>query len=330
MIRLNNLLNYNIALKAILILLLSTSFGFTAELPKKHTSKRMRSFCKTVNKKFKKFYWNDIICNPKTWTWDKKFTTVNKNPLIYQVFGNKKAINNTTLFMCGIHGDEHPSVYQCIKLVVDILFSSPSSYKNSRVVIAPIINPDGFLRKRPTRQNGRGVDVNRNFPTKDFKKKALAQWKKKYRSTKRKYPGKHGGSEIETQFQMMLIDKFNPQKIVTVHSPYGWLDVDDPDSVITGDEPDGFEFKNFKTEAKKIASIMSKKSGNFRVMNFKIYPGSLGNYAAFERGIPTYTLELANSDPHRAKRYWRKMRQAYISAIKYILNKKDKVDIKQK
>jgi protein MpaA len=34
------------------------------------------------------------------------------------------------------------------------------------------------------------------------------------------------------------------------------------------------------------------------------FPGSLGNYAGQERGIPTLTLELPSADPKKAPDYW--------------------------
>lgn len=275
-------------------------------------------FCDKLNAKFKGYYWNRIICNPKTWEWDEQYTTPGGNPLIYRVFEGKSP-KSTTLVMCTIHGDELPSLYQCVHLVRDILFDNPKDYFESKVIIAPIINPDGFLLSKPTRQNGRGVDLNRNFPTKDFAKKALKEWKRRYSSTKRKYPGKKGGSEIETRFQMEMIARFKPDKIISIHSPLGWLDVDTPDKSFYGDEPDGFQFAEFSRKSKDIAMIMSKKSNNFKLISFRVYPGSLGNYAANERGIPTYTLELENSDPHRAHRFWLKMRNGIVAAIQYRL-----------
>ncbi|MGP8154830.1 MAG: M14 family zinc carboxypeptidase [Smithella sp.] len=35
------------------------------------------------------------------------------------------------------------------------------------IVIAPLLNSDGFLSTPSTRVNANGVDINRNFPTKD-------------------------------------------------------------------------------------------------------------------------------------------------------------------
>ena len=62
---------------------------------------------------------------------------------------------------------------------------------------------------------------------------------------------------------------------------------------------------------------MSRMSNNFKVKDFKVYPGSLGNYAAREKGIPTFTLELESSDPMKGFSYWQRMRKAFVTAIQY-------------
>lgn len=277
----------------------------------------MQKFCKRLNKDIKKYYWGKIICNPKTWYMEKEFVTPGGWPLVYRTFDTDKkdVAKSTTLITCGIHGDELPTVYLCVHLIRDILFDNKNDYLGQHIVVAPILNPDGFFRKRPTRQNGRGVDLNRNFPTKDFDKKALRDWKKKYKSTPRKYPGKTGGSEIETQFTIHLIEKYRPDKIIALHSPYGWLDFDSPSKNKSWDEPDGYDFRIFKRKTKKVAKTMSKKSDNYPLTSFRIYPGSLGNYAANERSIPVYTLELPTSGAEKAYNYWRRMRKGIVAAV---------------
>ncbi len=306
------------------IIVLGLVIGFAGEVSarvnykynkRKNTAVKTK-FCAKINQRIKEYYWGRIVCNPNTWTWEEKYITGKGNPLFYKII-DRKPVKTTTLVLCGVHGDELPSIYQCIHLVRDMLFDNPQDYKQARVVIAPLVNPDGFFANPTTRQNGRGVDVNRNFPTKDFAKKALRQWRNKYGSTKRKYPGKVGGSEIETQFQMMLISRYKPEKIISVHSPYGWLDIDTPNNIITGDEPDGYSFLSLFNRSRDVALVMSRKSDNYPLINFRFYPGSLGNYAANERNIPTYTLELPTSGAHKAHSYWGRMREAIVAAIQY-------------
>lgn len=313
-------------LQYFLIFLLSLSFSmnfFSLYAEEKATPAGMDKFCDRLNQEIKRYYWGRIVCNPNTWSTDSNFVTPSGWPLVYATFDtdDEKITKTTTLMMCGIHGDELPTVYLCIHMVRDILFDNPQNYKGQRVIVAPLINPDGFFKKNPTRENGRGVDINRNFPTKDFDKFAIADWKNKYRSTPRKYPGEKGGSEIETLFQIMLIEKFNPDKIISVHSPYGWLDFDSPANS-KWDEPDGYDFNFFKKESKTIAKKMSKESNNYPLTSFQIFPGSLGNYAATERGVPVYTLELPTSGAEKAHEYWERMRKGIAAAVAYQLQSK--------
>ena len=276
--------------------------------------------CQEVNSRFKKFKWDRIVCNPDTWGFEEKYTSSGGHPLFFREF-KPQTTESTTLVICGVHGNELSSVYLCINLAREIIYDNQVAFNRSHVIIAPIVNPDGFLDKPPTRHNGRGIDLNRNFPTKDFSDKALAEWRNRTSSDKGKYPGDKAGSEIETQFQMMLIERFKPDKIVSIHAPYGWLDVDMPNPTHIGEEPDGFDFKDMVSKAQEIAVMMSRESKNFKMKNFGVFPGSLGNYAAKERGIPVYTLELPSSDPSRGEKYWQQMRKAITVAIQYNLVK---------
>jgi protein MpaA len=69
-------------------------------------------------------------------------------------------------------------------------------------------NPDG--RARGTRQNARGVDLNRNFPY---------RWAHGARGTY--YPGPRGGSEPETKALMRLVRRVRPQLGIYYHQHMG-------------------------------------------------------------------------------------------------------------
>ena len=89
-----------------------------------------------------------------------------------------------------------------------------------------------FGREIPINVNTIGIDINRNFPTKDWYKNALRQWNMKYHKNKRYDPGKKPASEQETMFQMALIKRFKPQKILTLHSPLNFFDYDGHSSIL--------------------------------------------------------------------------------------------------
>jgi protein MpaA len=69
-------------------------------------------------------------------------------------------------------------------------------------------NPDG--RALNTRQNARGVDLNRNFPW---------RWRPGPRGTY--YPGPRAGSEPETQALMRLVRRIRPQLAIYYHQHLG-------------------------------------------------------------------------------------------------------------
>jgi len=69
-------------------------------------------------------------------------------------------------------------------------------------------NPDG--RVAATRQNARGVDLNRNFPW---------RWRTGARGTY--FPGRNAGSEPETQALMRLVGRVQPQLAIYYHQHLG-------------------------------------------------------------------------------------------------------------
>lgn len=92
--------------------------------------------------------------------------------------------------------------------------------------VVPILNPDGVLLK--TRTNANKVDINRNFPTKDWTEKAESYWKKDSHANPRRFPGKTAASEPETQCALKHIEDFKPDMIVSIHTPLKVLDFDGP------------------------------------------------------------------------------------------------------
>ena len=58
--------------------------------------------------------------------------------------------------------------------------------------VVPILNPDGLLAR--SRVNANQVDLNRNFPTRDWEKNAVQFWKKHAGASPRRFPGTIAGS----------------------------------------------------------------------------------------------------------------------------------------
>jgi protein MpaA len=253
-----------------------------------------KKYINRLEKQFSQYGWTDV--KPGTISWEYYRTTKNKNPLIFTTFGNSKG--NCVLFLGCVHGDELPTVYLMFKLA-HYVKDNPALFKDKCIVIAPIVNPDGFLATPPTRVNASGVDLNRNFPTKDWQASAIRKWVAKG-GKKRYSPGAKPGSEQETQFQLALIKRFKPQKILSVHSPLNFFDYDGPSS----------DLNSFEHWLEKIS-----KETNHPWKKFGYYPGSLGNYAGHERNIFTLTLELPSSDPRHGNMYFQKFQPSILKFI---------------
>lgn len=167
-----------------------------------------------------------------------------------------------------IHGDETPAGSVGRYWMERLESIDP---RNSWRVI-PILNPDGVLKK--TRTNARKIDLNRNFPTKDWDELALQYWKTKTSSNPRRFPGDSAGSEPEVICALHHIDEFKPDFVVSIHTPLRVLDFDGP--------------KNMKPPA-KFNLLPWRSLGH--------YPGSLGRYLWFERSTPVLTMELEDQVP---------------------------------
>ena len=194
----------------------------------------------------------------------------NNRPLLFKEYGpteTRKPLGRVIL-MGGIHGDEYSSVSLIFRWL-EKLDQYHSGLFHWQVV--PLLNPDGLLQKpRATRQNGNGVDLNRNFPTFDWNSLAENYWIKRTYRNPRRYPGPMAASEPETQWFMRRIDEFKPDAIVAVHAPHHLLDFDGP-----------------QTPPSKLGKLKLRRLGT--------YPGSLGNYGGSTLNIPVVTVELASA-----------------------------------
>lgn len=162
-----------------------------------------------------------------------------------------------TILIVGVfHGEEPQGEYLINKFIQQDL-----SFIKNKLVIIPCLNPDG--KNKNQRQNANGVDLNRNFPTKNWK----ITTRKEY------FGGNTPASETETKFMIDVIKNYKFDAILSVHAP--------------------FEIVNYDGRAEELAKKISELTG-YKVQSDIGYPtpGSFGNYCGVERGIPTITLEL--------------------------------------
>lgn len=287
--------------KILFVIILTTSWSM-AQAPT--LSLAVKSYCDKIQGKFTDYKWGEIKCEDFEWNHVRNSNL--GTPLFWTVFGDEKspeAVANTTIVMCGVHGDEITPVKFCWDFIRE-LKTGTHNFKDKLIVVAPLVAPDSFIKAKPTRTNGRGVDVNRNFPTSDWKAEALRRWKKHLKYDKRKFPGNSAASEQETIFQMNLILRYKPNKVISVHAPLTMLDYDGPSLTAENGKP-----------AKALLDQMSQMSSGYKISNYPVFPGSLGNWAGKEKHIPTYTLELPNTDPQQTDKFWLLFKDALLFAI---------------
>lgn len=271
------------------------------------THKTLANFCQKTKKKFEKYGWKKFPCGNIKWKAELK--TIQGNPIIYAEFGN--GTEGTTLFLGGVHPDEITPIHLAFKLAryLNQNFSKLNLNKN-KVIVAPLVNPDGFFLKRPIRTNIAGIDPNRNFPTSDWFSDAHKAWAKRGKRL-RYFPGSYPQTSIETVFQQQLIARIKPDKIVSIHAPLGFLDYDGP-----GDQKPS-QLSMEEKRAKQLVHHISKQTENYRIVDYSFYPGSLGNYAGQQNGIPTITLELKTTNPKNVSVYWERFQPGLVKSILY-------------
>jgi murein peptide amidase A len=179
----------------------------------------------------------------------------------------------------GIHGDELTSTTVAMHWL-QLARDNPSiAYWR----FIPLLNPDGMLATPARRMNDNGVDLNRNFPTKNWTAETKQYWEKRTGRDPRRWPGPAAGSEPETQFLLSEIQAFQPDLIVSIHAPYGILDFDG-------------------------ALTPPAKLGRLHLDRLGIYPGSMGNYGSLEYHVPVVTVELLHAidapSPDEVQRMW--------------------------
>jgi murein peptide amidase A len=168
-----------------------------------------------------------------------------------------------TLILGVFHGDEQEAAILASAFLDQF---DGSVFPLKRVGLVPVVNPDGLAKNQ--RVNANGVDLNRNFPTRD--------WAELNPDTLY-YSGPQAASEAETQLICQILETYPPQKIITLHTPYQVINFDGP--------------------ARMLAEAMALANGYPVVADIGYAtPGSFGTYAGKERNIPTITLELVEGE----------------------------------
>ncbi len=183
------------------------------------------------------------------------------------------------LWVGGIHGNEREGVVSTASLPAAFLAADREN--KVTLTILEDVNPDGTAAKQ--RGNANGVDLNRNFPTKNFQP--------------HRFFGMKPLSQPESLALHDLILSLKPHLVIVAHS---WS---------------GDHFINFDGPARHLAQRFADLSG-YPVRDsgdMAATPGSLGNWAGIENGIPVLTLEhLRGREPNAA---WADTQKAILAVV---------------
>ncbi len=184
------------------------------------------------------------------------------------------------LIMASIHGDETAGTPLVRELGL-YLEHHPNLLTGKKVVLIPVVNPDGFAYH--TRSNVNGVDLNRNFSAAN-------------RRNSQRY-GERALSEPEAVALDMALWHYHPDRIVTIHQPLEVVDWDGP--------------------AVPLAEYMGEFT-DLPVRRLGARPGSLGSYAGETLGIPIITLELREGEEELGSvKLWEKYGRALLATIEF-------------
>jgi protein MpaA len=182
------------------------------------------------------------------------------------------------LVVGAVHGDEPASALAAYRLAC----AYPES--PGRVLVIPALNPDGLARH--AKDNTRGVDLNRNFPTRNFGEAPRPGYD----------PGPSAGSEPETQALLSLLAAQAPSRVVAIHQPFACVNYDGPAQA-------------WAEAVGRAAALPVRSDIGYPT------PGSLGTYLGVERGIPILTLELGTGEPDVE---WPRAEAALLAALRFV------------
>lgn len=187
-------------------------------------------------------------------------TSVEGRPLRVLSIGDAAghAARRPALFLASIHGDE-PVGTPLLHRFVERLKQTGLPRGAGAVSVVPAANPDGLAAG--TRNNARGIDLNRNFPAGNFDARS-----------------EHGAlplCEPESRALHDLVLALRPRLVVSIHQPYGCLDYDGP--------------------GRDLAARMAAAS-DLELKRVGSRAGSLGSWVGLTLGFPIATVEFRAGD----------------------------------
>jgi len=205
-------------------------------------------------------------------------SSVAGRPIEYYTFGSG---DREYLIVAGIHGGYERNTFALANELITYINEHPEVIPlDAKLYIIRNMNPDGEARDEGVdgRVNNNGVDLNRNFPAKNW----VADWDRDgcwvYRPTT---GGTRGGSEPETRAVMNFIASHKIDALISYHS------------AALGVFPGGVPWED---DSKRLASTMAYVTGYPYppVDTGCVYTGTLADWAV-ENGVSAAVdMELAN------------------------------------
>jgi murein peptide amidase A len=196
-------------------------------------------------------------------------------PLRCRIMGTGKDV---VFFLATIHGNESAGTPLLDRLAAH-LRSHPEMLEGRKIILLRDANPDGHLSN--TRSNARGVDLNRNFPSANFRDRATG--------------GTRPLSEPESRALHDLIREHRPARVISIHQPLSLIDHDGPGEALA-------------RAMARTCDLPVKKLGGRH--------GSMGSWVGIDLGIPIITVELPRSaDRLSVDERWRRYGPMLLVAI---------------
>lgn len=216
---------------------------------------------------------------PAAWhpRWQQIGTSVEGRPLRLARLGTGP---RRVLWIGGIHGNEREGRVATDELPRALL-QTPGALERVTLTVLEDVNPDGSTKG--TRGNARGVDLNRNYPAKNFKPHRLY--------------GQQPLDQPEARALHDLIRDEQPHLVIVAHS---WQ---------------GDHFVNFDGPAAQLAERFAKLSGYPVKESGDIAPtpGSLGSWVGRTLQVPILTIEyLRGREPWAA---WHETKAAIVAVV---------------
>lgn len=210
--------------------------------------------------------------------WSRTYRSTDRRPIETLRLGTGL---QRVLILGSLHGDETQSVGLVGELARH-LSAHPEALRSATVLLVRTANPDGFESRSPF--NAHGVDLNRNFPSTNWKTLPSSR------------AGSRAASEPETRVLVSLLEEFRPALLVHLK--------DRGTGTVVNSEG------NARQLAERVARLVDGQA--VQGLGGKT-SGSIEDYAVSELGCPSVTWLLApEANPQTA---WTNNREALLSLV---------------